>query len=68
MYCHNCNTLMSEIEREQSGLSDRTLYECPACGRQRLHLEPSAQRVAEPDRTYTTQAGSLTRRHSVWTG
>ncbi len=67
MHCHNCNSLMNVFSHEPSRLSDQVLYECPACGHRRLHLQPNAQRFAEPDRVYTTQAGSNTRRHSVWT-
>ena len=66
MYCHKCNTLMTEIEHDRSDLSDRVVYECPVCRHVRLHLKPGAYRIAEPDRTYTTESGSQTRRHSVW--
>lgn len=66
MHCHNCNSLMEEIDHDRSEGSERMVYECPDCGHQRLQLQPNFRHGPEPDRTYTTHTGSHSHRHSVW--
>ncbi len=37
MRCSHCHSLMFEVEIIQEGLTEQTLFECPACCRNHLY-------------------------------
>jgi hypothetical protein len=41
MHCFRCKSLMQETDRQAAGRSQVTWYQCPVCGNEQLHAQPS---------------------------